>query len=198
MDSWNAQPLARQISPIRRTSRRLRIPHLQIVCLTNLNRSVFGGHQLPFRVPYHQPDQIASRLYIETCLERTARVEFVLQSLILQMHGEYLFRALNKISVAIEHGERTSQDVVITAIGFSKAQTLYVDVGEDDKFGIPISSFEKLSVQVYRKIVQLFLGIHLVHNFLLGLLVWAGEVLGRVIAAAGLQRQLLRALQRHL
>src|SRR5580692_9096410 len=114
------------------------------------------------------------------------------------MHGEDLFRALNEISIAIEHGERTRQNIVVSAFSFSKVQTLYVDVSKDDKFGIPISRFEKLRVQVDWKIVQFLLGVHCIYNFLLGLLVRIGEVLRRVIAAAGLQHQLLWVLEGHL
>src|SRR5579863_7223143 len=68
-------------------------------------------------------------------------------------------------------------------------------MGEDDKLGIRVAGFEKLRVQVHREIVQFLLREHGIFDFLFGLLLGAGEGLGRVIAAARLQRQLLRILQ---
>src|SRR5580658_3884612 len=106
-DSRSIQKLARQIRPVKRTSRRWRILHLQDCCLTNLNGPVLCGHHLPFRVPYHKPYHIAPRLYVEAGLERDSWAEFVLQSFIFPVHGHCLLYTLDEVAIAIEQSRHT-------------------------------------------------------------------------------------------
>src|SRR4029077_17952345 len=99
--------LARQIMPIRKTSRRSRIPHLRGDCLTNLNLAIFSRNGLSFRVPEYQPDQIPPRLYVKTRPERDARGKFVFQSVIFPMHSDGLLHRLKKIPVPIKQSGHT-------------------------------------------------------------------------------------------
>src|SRR5580704_1694259 len=71
-------------------------------------------------------------------------------------------------------------------------------MSENHQLGVAITLLEVLSAQFDWKIVKLLLRVHGVFDFLLGLLVRVGQVLGRVIAAAGLQSELLRALESDL
>src|ERR1700722_20631275 len=50
-------------------------------------------------------------------------------------------------------------------------------------------------MQRHGQIMQLFLGIHCIFDFLLGLLIRVGKLLGSIVAAAGLQGQFLRVVQ---
>ena len=120
----------------------------------------------------------------------------MLQSLVFQIHSHSLLDSLDEVAIAIEHGRHAGQNVVVPAFELPKVETFYVHMSEDDKCGILIAGFEELSVQVDWKIMQLLLGIHCTFNFLLRLLVRAGEILGGVVAASGLQRQFLLVLQR--
>ena len=108
------------------------------------------------------------------------------QSVVLPVHGHGLRRALKEITIAVEYGRDAGQNVVISAFRLSKVKMLNVDVSENDKLGIFFAGFEKLSVELDRKIMQLLLGVHGIFDFLLRLLVRIGEMLGREITATGL------------
>src|SRR5579863_3203742 len=104
-----AQPI-RQSNLAIDNNRRLSIPNPLRTNLTDLQRSIFSRHQLSFRIPDHQPYEIASGLHVETRLERDARIHLVLQRFVFQLHGHGFLQSLNEPAVAIEQCEHTSQD----------------------------------------------------------------------------------------
>jgi hypothetical protein len=153
---------------------------------------------LSFRIPYYEPDEIAARLYVEARLERHTCTKPVFQSLIFPMHGDGLLDPLKELSITIEDAGDTGQNVVVSSFDFSKVEALYVHMREDDKLGIGVAGFEKLGVQVHGEIMQFLLGEHCIFDLLPGLLVGTGEGFGSILAAARLQRQLLRVLELYL
>ena len=91
------------------------------------------------------------------------------------------------VSVPIEQARHNRYRIIVAVFSFAEMKMFYIEVRHHCYAGHPVIAFEKLRVQIHRKLAQLFARKERFLDLLLGRLLCVDQPFRRIVSLARLQ-----------